>query len=144
MQNYSHGQKNKKLIAAALIEDNGKILIAQRGREEDPLRGMWEFPGGKLEKGETLKECLKRELSEELSIHVEVGEYFCTSTFNKGEVEFDMAVFRVGAFKGEIVLNEHAAIEWVYPKDLLHYPMPDPDLPIVSMLQNSKTQIEKG
>jgi len=135
MQNYNHEQKNKKLIAAAVIEDNGTFLIARRGRERDPLRGMWEFPGGKREKGETLQERLKRELFQGLSVHVEVGDYFCTSTFNKGEVTFDMVVFKVGAFKGEVILNEHSAIEWVSPGGLLHCPMLDPDLPIVKALQ---------
>ncbi len=70
----------KKLIAAAIIEKDGKVLIAKRAKK-DALCGTWEFPGGKLEEGETLEECLKRELYEELGIHAEIGDYFCTSTF---------------------------------------------------------------
>ena len=63
MQN---SQLNKKFIAAAIIENNGKILIAQRAKN-DSLLGKWEFPGGNVEAGETLQECLKRELHEEYS-----------------------------------------------------------------------------
>jgi 8-oxo-dGTP diphosphatase len=64
----------KKVAAALLVNDN-KILIAQR-KSTDKLAGKWEFPGGKLEPGETLEECLKREMHEEFGIEVEVGEFF--------------------------------------------------------------------
>ena len=125
---------NKKLIAAAIIENNGKVLIAQRAKK-DALLGKWEFPGGKVEEGETLHECLKRELFEELGIHAEVGEYFCTSTFYHKDLLFDMFVFRVPSFKGKITLNEHSAVVWVIPLELSNYDMPEPDLPIVELLQ---------
>ena len=128
---------NKKFIAAALIERDGKVLIAQRAKK-DALLGKWEFPGGKVEAGETLHECLKRELFEELGIHAEVGEYFCTSTFHHKDSLFDMVVFRVPSFKGELTLNEHSAIAWVTPSELSNYEMPEPDLPIVGLLQKDK------
>jgi len=124
----------KKFIAAAVIERDGRVLIAQRAKK-DALCGKWEFPGGKLEAGETLHECLKRELFEELGIQVEVGEYFCTSTFYHKDSLFDMCVFRVTSFKGELTLNEHSAIAWVVPSELSNYDMPDPDRPIVELLQ---------
>lgn len=94
------------------------------------------FPGGKVEKNETLQECLKRELFEELSTHVEVGESFCTSTFEYKGAVYDMCVFKVFSFEGEIKLNEHSAIAWVTPAELNNYIFPDPDLPIVKKLQN--------
>jgi mutator protein MutT len=72
-------QSAKRFIAAAIIEKDGKILIAQRTKK-DALFGKWEFPGGKVEPGETLQACLKRELFDELGIDAEIGEYFCTST----------------------------------------------------------------
>lgn len=125
---------NKKLIAAAVIEKDGKILIAQRAKN-DVLYGKWEFPGGKLEKGETLHECLKRELNEELSICAQVGEFLCTSTFYHKDALFDMHVFRVPSFEGTITLNEHSAIEWVTPAELSRFSFPDPDMPIVELLQ---------
>lgn len=128
---------HKKLIAAAIIENNGKVLIAQRAKK-DALLGKWEFPGGKVETGETLHECLKRELFEELGIQAEVGEYFCTSTFYHKDVLFDMCVFKVTSFKGELTLNEHSAIAWVTPSELSNYDMPEPDLPIVELLQKNK------
>ena len=67
-------------VTAAVIEKDGKILIARRKRD-DSQAGKWEFPGGKLEAGETPEACLKRELREELGIETEVGAFFCSSRF---------------------------------------------------------------
>ncbi len=128
--------QNKKFIAAAIIEQNGKILIAQRAKN-DALFGKWEFPGGKVEEGETLHQCLKRELFEELGIHAEIGEYFCTSTFYHKDLLFDMCMFKVPSFKGEIILNEHSALAWVTSAELSNYVFPDPDLPVVELLQKA-------
>jgi len=125
---------NKKLIAVAIIEKDGKILIARRAKK-DALCGKWEFPGGKLEAGETLEECLKRELYEELGIHAEVGEYFCTSTFYHKDTLFEMRAFKVPSYKGEIQLIEHSAIAWLRPSELSQYEFPEPDLPIIELLQ---------
>lgn len=135
MQNCQPQSNNKKLIAAAVIEQNGKVLIAQRAKN-DALCGKWEFPGGKLEAGETLHECLQRELNEELGIQAQIGEYLCTSTFYHKDILFDMCVFKVSAFEGEIILHEHSAIAWVTPSELSRYEFPDPDLPIIELLQN--------
>ena len=107
-------QSNKKLIAAGIIEQEGKILIAQRS--DKILGGKWE-------------------LFEELSIQAEVGEYFCTSTFHHKGAVYDMCVFKVSAFEGKIKLNEHLAIAWVTPDELSNYTFPEPDLPIVEFLQ---------
>lgn len=121
-------------IAAAIIERDGKVLIAQRAKN-DGLQGKWEFPGGKVEAGETLQECLRRELKEELDIQAEIGEYFCTSTFKHKDVIYDMNMFFVHNFTGQIVLHEHFAIEWVTVGELINYLMPEPDLPVVYQLQ---------
>ncbi len=88
-----------------------------------------------MEEGETLQECLKRELQEELRIDAEIGEYLCTSTFYNKETLYDMCVFKVPSFQGEIVLNEHSAIVWLNPPELSNYNYPEPDLPVVELLQ---------
>ncbi len=132
MQNYP--DPNKKYIAAAVIEKNGKFLIAQRAKQ-DALCGLWEFPGGKVEEGETLEECLYRELYEELSIKAVVGDYFCTSTFIHKDLVYDMCVFKVHFYDGDIKLNEHSAMAWVTAQELSLYVYPEPDLPIIKLLQ---------
>jgi mutator protein MutT len=132
-----NNNNNKRLIAAAIIEKDGKVLIAQRSKN-DGLQGKWEFPGGKVEEGETLHECLKRELFEELSIRAEVGEHVCTSTFLHKDTIFDMYVFKVPFFTGTLTLNEHMAVHWVTPQELSNYEFPDPDLPIVNLLKKEE------
>jgi hypothetical protein len=74
-------------------------------------------------------------ISQELNIHAEIGEYFCTSTFTKNQTLYDMCVFKVHSFQGEIILNEHSAMAWVTPAELSNYTYPDPDLPIIELLQ---------
>ena len=123
-----------KFIAAGVIEQNGKYLIAQRAKK-DAYFGLWEFPGGKLEGNETLQECLQRELREELDIHAQVGEFLCTSIFTIQDTTYEMHVFKVPSFTGEIKLNDHLAIAWVAADELSQYTYPAPDLPIIELLQ---------
>ena len=127
---------DKKYIAVAVIEKDGKILLAQRTRNDHAF-GKWEFPGGKQEEGETLYECLKRELYEELSISAEVGDYVCTSSFYHNDVLYDMVAFKVPVYSGVLTLNEHSAFVWVTIDELNNYAMPEADVPIVEALQRS-------
>lgn len=124
---------HSKKVIAAVIQKDGKVLIAQRAKN-DALRGLWEFPGGKLEEGETFEQCLKRELFEELSIIVEVGLYLCTSPFYHKNTFMEMIVFNVTSFTGDPQANEHQTIQWVFPKELNHFAFPEPDLLIIKIL----------
>ncbi len=124
--------KNKKVIAAIIRKDN-TFLIAQRAKRDD-LFGKWEFPGGKMEEGETEHQCLQRELFEEFTIKANIGEYFCSSYFeHKGHL-VEMRAYFVDSFTGEFVLNDHQQIKWVGKDELLSYDMPDPDKPIIKKL----------
>jgi 8-oxo-dGTP diphosphatase len=113
-------------VTAAVIEKDGKVLIARRKR---PFMGYsWEFPGGKLEDNETLEECLKREIREELSIEIEVGSLV---SVNKHVLNCRSAIalyaYRARYLSGNIELNDHDEIQWVSPEDLVKYDFPDPD-----------------
>lgn len=122
-----------KKVIAAIIKKDDKILIAQRGKK-DAFYGKWEFPGGKLEAGETEQECLARELFEELGVRAKIGSYFCSSLFeHKGDV-WEMRAYFVTSFTGEIQLHEHQEVRWVGINELPEYNMPDPDKPIVKKL----------
>ncbi|MEX0940399.1 MAG: (deoxy)nucleoside triphosphate pyrophosphohydrolase [Candidatus Babeliales bacterium] len=124
-------------VIAAVIKKDGKFLIAQRAKE-DPLKGKWEFPGGKLEKGETFHECLARELFEELGITATIGEYICSSKFSYKGKPMEMLAFVVTSYEGEIQLKEHSAITWINIDEFENYPFPDPDLPIIKhLIQNT-------
>lgn len=117
-------------VTAAVIENDGKILIARRKR---PFMGhYWEFPGGKLEENETLEECLKREIREELGIDIKVGELISS---RKHVLNCQSAImlyaYRACRLSGEITLSDHEEVAWVEPEDLVRYNFPEPDWQIV-------------
>jgi len=120
-------------VTAAIIEQDGKILLAKR-KKEDPLKGKWEFPGGKIETNESPEACLKRELQEELGIDAVVGEFFCSSKYQYEHIAIELLVFRIESFAGEIKPNEHADLAWVAPVELNNYELPAADRPIVDEL----------
>lgn len=124
--------KNKKVIAAVIKKDK-KVLIAQRAKK-DSLYGKWEFPGGKMEPGETEHECLQRELFEEFGIKADIGSYLCSSFFEHKEQPMEMRVYYVHSFSGELCLYDHQQIKWVEVHELFAYDMLDPDKPIVEKL----------
>ena len=123
-----------QIVTAGVIEKDGLILIGKRKRGKR-FAGNWEFPGGTLEKGETPEQCLKRELQEELSIEVEVGELFCSSIFAyTPEWTVKLLAYRVTLISGVFNLNDHDEILWVKPADLVNYNFPEADKPIVEKL----------
>ena len=122
-------------IAAALMQNNGTYFIARRAKK-DGSEGLWEFPGGKQEEGETIQECLARELFEEFGIHVQVGDYLCSSFFLLKELPVEMCAFDVRTFTGTIVPNEHSEVKWVHPSTLREYSFTKPDLVFIEFIEN--------
>lgn len=119
------GRRMRK-VTAAIMEENGKVFIAKRkgGRH---LSGKWEFPGGKMENGETPEEALRRELDEELGIVVEVGELLCSVRFTVGSAEYELLAFRATRVSGEPILREHEDARWVAPSGLFSYDLANSD-----------------
>ncbi|GAA4853467.1 Nudix family hydrolase [Luteimonas vadosa] len=122
-------------VAAAVITDaRGRILLARRTAGRD-LAGLWEFPGGKREAGESTEAALARELEEELGIHVEVGPPLACVPFACPDKRLRLDVRRVDAWQGIPKGREGQALAWV-PRDKLHtYAMPPADRPVVAILQ---------
>ena len=98
-------------VVAAVIRDNNRIFATQRGYGD--LKGGWEFPGGKIEKGETPKEALKREICEELDTEILVGELIDTIEFDYPTFHLSMDCFWCEVVKGNLVLKEHEAAKWL-------------------------------
>jgi 8-oxo-dGTP diphosphatase len=121
-------------VTAAVIEKNGKILIARR-KPADSRAGKWEFPGGKLEPGETPEACLSRELREELGIETEVGAFFCSSTFAYPDLAVELLVYRTSYVSGEIALHDHDRVEWISPEALCETDFCEADKPVVRKLK---------
>ena len=119
-----------KQIAAGISLHNGKVLLGQRKKGKD-LEFKWEFPGGKLEEGETLEQCLCRELIEELALEIKVKELFM-----KSEHIYEFGGFVLNTFIAECKdpnikkVCEHEQYAWVEPKDLLNYDLAPADVPI--------------
>lgn len=130
---------NRKRVIASVIEKDGLFLLAQRGKQ-DSLYGKWEFPGGKLEGTETDQECLARELNEEFGIDATIGEHLCDVSFEHKNTPYVMRAYHVPSFDGELELREHLQIRWVSPCDLVSYPVPEPDKPIIAYLQDKFQQ----
>jgi 8-oxo-dGTP diphosphatase len=119
-------------VSAALIFHQGKLLIAQR-RAKDHLGGLWEFPGGKREAGESFEQCLVREIREELGVAVSVGELFEEVTHAYPEKSVHLKFFICKLLSGEPRPLGCAAFKWVAPAELNDYEFPAAD---AQLLQN--------
>ena len=125
------------VAAAALVDPDGRVLICQRP-EGKPLAGLWEFPGGKVEPGETPEQCLIRELDEELGVQVTRA---CLAPFvfaSHGYESFHllMPLYLIRRWEGQVTSREHKALAWVKPSKLGDYPMPPADAPLVAWLRD--------
>jgi 8-oxo-dGTP diphosphatase len=125
------------VAAAALIDADGRVLICQRP-EGKSLAGLWEFPGGKVERGETPEACLIRELEEELSIRVAEA---CLAPFVFASHSYEsfhllMPLYLCRRWEGRIAAREHKATAWVKPARLGDYPMPPADAPLIAWLRD--------
>ena len=120
-------------VLAAVLEKDGRWLIAKR-RKGDRFAGFWEFPGGKLEPGETPAECLARELSEELGIRVRVGTCLGTVRSSTPGFAIKLTAYRVTHQSGSIRLQDHEEVRWVSPEELGHYTLTKPDRILVARL----------
>ncbi len=122
-----------QIVTAAIMEKDGKILIARR-RKGDRLERKWEFPGGKLEPGETPEICLARELREEFGIEAEVMDYIGASVYEYAHGTIDLRAYRVRHVSGQFSVNAHEEIAWVEKEDLLSYDLSPADVPIAKKL----------
>lgn len=133
-KNENTAPKSKRDVAAGLIMCDGLLLIAQR-KHGKSLEYKWEFPGGKLEEGETLEECLRREMMEEMQLEVFVREPFVTSSY-----DYDFGTIVLHSFwatcksKDIPVVFEHEQYKWVKPSDLTQYDFAPADKPIIEAI----------
>ncbi len=125
------------VAACALVDVDGRVLLAQRP-EGKQLAGLWEFPGGKVEPGETPEACLIRELKEELGIEVTQA---CLAPFVFTSHAYEsfhlmMPLWLCRRWNGVVQALEHQAVAWVKPNRMSDYPMPPADEPLVAWLRD--------
>lgn len=124
--------KTKSVVAAVIIQ-NGKLFATQRGYGD--WKDWWEFPGGKIEPGETPKEALRREIREELATEVEVGELLHTIEYDYPEFHLSMQCFLCTIVGDEPTLLEHEAARWLTKENLYSVQWLPADLDVVRLCE---------
>lgn len=121
-------------VVAAIIRKGERIFATQRGYGE--WKDWWEFPGGKMEKGETAEEALKREIREELSTEISVDELLCTVEYDYPNFHLTMHCFLCSPLTGAMHLNEHEAARWLAKDELDSVQWLPADLQLIEQLKN--------
>ncbi|SCK02216.1 CTP pyrophosphohydrolase [uncultured Clostridium sp.] len=126
-------------VVAGILKKDDKILIARK-REGKPLAGLWEFPGGKIEKGETPEESLVRELMEEMEIKISVKDYVGKSIYDYGNGKvIELLGYTAEIIEGDIVLTDHDKYIWITLSEINNYSLAPADIPLVEkMIGNIK------
>jgi mutator protein MutT len=124
-------------VAAALIFRAGKLLITQRHAKAH-LGGLWEFPGGKREPGETYEECLAREIREELGVEIAVGTCFAEITHAYPEKHVHLNFFLAQLTAGKPRTLDCAALKWVTKEELDDYEFPAADMQLLAKLKKRR------
>ncbi len=121
-----------KKVAAAVIEREGRVLIARR--RGGPFAGFWEFPGGKIEAGETPEQGLERELAEELGIRAVAGGFVCSVRYHGPALAIELLVYDAFLVSGEPRADDHEEIRWAEPAGLDESAFSEPDRLVVRHL----------
>lgn len=120
-------------VVAAIIHKENKYFATQRGYGE--FNGLWEFPGGKIEKGETHKKALKREIDEELNISIEVGDLVCSTEYDYSTFHLIMHCYLCTVIAGEFELREHTSSCWLDANSLSEVEWLPADKEVIKHLQ---------
>lgn len=130
----THNMKRIEVVAA-VIADGGRIFATQRGYGE--FKDKWEFPGGKMEPGESPEEALVREIREELDTEIEVGELLTTVEYTYPAFHLTMHCYLCSVKSGSLTLKEHEAARWLDRDSLWSVDWLPADIGVISALENS-------
>lgn len=119
-------------VVVAIIKDGNKVFITERGHGE--FKGKWEFPGGKIEEGETGEEAIVREINEELRSTVKVLKFFGEINDMHGDKCFNVKFYICELVKGNLELTEHLASKWIEPKNIVQSDFMEADKEILDKL----------
>lgn len=135
--------KTVKVVAAIIkaVNENGETIIFATQRGYGDFKGGWEFPGGKIESGETPQEALKREIIEELDTEVSVGELMDTVEYNYPQFHLSMDCFWCQIVRGNLVLKEHEAARWLTKDELNNVEWLPADITLIEKIRNLLSMI---
>lgn len=125
------------VVAAVICNEDNKILIAQRNLKKSQ-GGLWEFPGGKIESGETREHAIVREIKEEMNIEIEVEKYLAEKVFEYPEKTINLIALKCKIINGKITLNEHEDAKWINKNELTNYNFAPADRFIIKKLRRSE------
>ena len=130
--------KTVKVVAAIIkaVNENGETIIFATQRGYGDFKGGWEFPGGKIESGETPQEALKREIIEELDTEVSVGELMDTVEYDYPQFHLSMDCFWCQIVRGNLVLKEHEAARWLTKDELNKVEWLPADITLIEKIRN--------
>ena len=122
-------------VVAALIEKDGKYLIAKRSTGDENVLGKWEFPGGKVEPNEDEMTAIEREIREEFELEVKAVRYITNNVCQYPTRIVDLRLYECKYVSGEFKLHDHSEITWVNKNELLKYDLAPADIPLAKYIK---------
>ncbi len=122
-------------VVAALIQKDGKYLIAKRSTGSNDVLGKWEFPGGKVEPGETEMRAIEREIREEFEMTIKAVKYVCNNIYDYPTKTIDLRLYECEYISGEFHLHDHSEYRWVNKDELLDYDLAPADIPLAKNIK---------
>ena len=125
-------------VVAALIKKDNKVLIARRATGDEYVYGKWEFPGGKVEKGESEKHALKREIKEEFDVDINVVKFITNNICEYPSKTIDLRLYECEYISGEFNLHDHLEYIWIEVNKLLNYDLAKADIVFAEYLMENR------
>lgn len=131
--------KQIRTVAGVIRNEKGEVLCTLRDqRKYDYVSFKWEFPGGKIEEGETFEQTLTRELHEELEIDVKINNFFYQVEHDYPDFHLSMAVYDCTLISKELKMNVHKGIKWLYPTEMMTLDWAEADIPVAKLVASGK------
>ena len=124
-------------VVAALIEKDGKYLIAKRSTGSSEVLGKWEFPGGKVEEHETEEEAIEREIREEFDMHIKAIRFLTSNTWEYPSKSIELRLYACKYISGEFHLHDHSEYRFVDKNELLDYDLCPADIKLAEFIKNN-------
>ena len=123
-------------VVAALIKKDNKVLIAKRSTGDENVYGKWEFPGGKVDKGETEERAIEREIKEEFELNIKTKEFIINNICEYPSKIVDLRLYECEYISGDFKLHDHSEYIWIEINKLLEYDLAEADIPLAQYLIN--------